>query len=283
MFEVLWDALADALIDGAKLLPFLFLAYLAMEWLEHKAGNKVNAMVKKSGKVGPLVGGVLGVVPQCGFSTMGSNFYAGRVITLGTLLAIYLSTSDEMLPILLSEHVSPLLILEILLSKVIIGVLAGFLVDLIYRRKEPEHGHIHEMCEHEHCHCEKSIWKSALIHTLKIAIFIFLIAFALNLVLELGGEEVLSSFLAGRTVLGPMLAGLVGLIPNCGASVVITQLFLEGTMGFGAMLAGLLVNAGVGLLILFKVNHSKKENFTILGLLYAIGVLSGIVASFIKG
>ena len=283
MFEVIWDALLDALIDGVKLLPFLFLTYLAMEWLEHKAGEKVNGWVRKSGKVGPLVGGVLGVVPQCGFSAAASNFYAGHVITLGTLLAIYLSTSDEMLPILLSEHVAPLLILKILGCKMGIGIAAGFLVDLIYRRKQPEHEHIHEICEHDHCKCEKSIWKSALVHTIKIALFILLIALGLNLVLELGGEKVLSGFLAGRTVLGPVLAGLVGLIPNCASSVVITQLYLEGTMGFGAMLSGLLVNAGVGLLILFRVNHSRKENFTVLGLLYAIGVFSGIVLSIIAG
>ena len=283
MFEVIWDALLDALIDGAKLLPFLFLTYFAMEWLEHRAGNKVNAFVRKAGKFGPLAGGVLGVVPQCGFSAAASNFYAGRVITMGTLIAIYLSTSDEMLPILIFEKADPMLILKVLLLKMGIGVAAGFLVDLCFRKKIPEHEHIHEICEHEHCKCEKGILKSALIHTVKIAAFLVLIAFVLNLVLEFGGEEVLSSFLSERTILGPVLAGVVGLIPNCGSSVVITELYLEGALGFGSMLAGLLVNAGVGLLVLFKVNHNDKENFAIVGLLYAIGVIVGIAASLIAG
>ncbi len=283
MFEVIWDALLDALIDGAKLLPFLFLTYFAMEWLEHRAGNKVNAWVRKSGRLGPLVGGTLGAVPQCGFSAAASNLYAGRVITLGTLLSIYLSTSDEMLPILISHKAEPLLILKILLAKMGIGMAAGFLVDLCYRKKLPEHGHIHELCEHEHCNCEKSIMKSALIHTLKIAAFIFLIAFGLNLILEFGGEEALASFLADRTILAPILSGLVGLIPNCASSVVITELYLEGALGFGAMLAGLLVNAGVGLLVLFKMNHDQKENLTILSLLYLIGVIVGIGVSFVVG
>lgn len=283
MFEVLWDALLDALIDGAKLLPFLFLAYLGMEWLEHKAGNKVNGYVQKAGKFGPLVGGILGVVPQCGFSAAASNLYAGRVITMGTLIAIYLSTSDEMLPILISERVEIGLIVCILLLKMGIGVIAGFIIDFCFHKKLPEHEHIHEMCEHEHCNCEKGILKSALIHTIKIAIFILLIAFALNLVLEFGGEEALSSFLSGRKILGPVLAGLVGLIPNCGASVVITELFLEGALGFGSMMAGLLVNAGVGLLVLFRVNHEKKESLKIVGMLYGIGVVSGIIASVIAG
>ena len=283
MLSIVWDALLDALLDGVKLLPFLLLTYLAMEWLEHKAGDKVNTFVRKSGKFGPLAGGVLGVVPQCGFSAAASNFYAGRVITLGTLLAIYLSTSDEMLPILISEKAPIGLIIKILLLKMVIGVTVGFLVDLAWRKKLPEQGHIHELCEHEHCSCEKGILKSALIHTIKIALFLIVIAFALNLVLEVGGEELLESFLSGRAILGPILAGLVGLIPNCGSSVVITELYLEGALGFGAMLAGLLVNAGVGLLVLFKVNHDRKENLTILGMLYVIGVIAGIIASLIAG
>lgn len=283
MLSIVWDALLDALLDGAKLIPFLFLTYFAMEWLEHKAGDKVNQFVRKSGKFGPLAGGVLGVVPQCGFSAAASNFYAGRVITLGTLLAIYLSTSDEMLPILISEKAPIGLIIKILLLKMAIGVAVGFLVDLVWRKKLPEQGHIHELCEHEHCECEKGILKSALIHTIKIVLFLILIALALNLVLEFGGEELLESFLSGRAILGPILAGLVGLIPNCGSSVVITKLYLEGALGFGAMLAGLLVNAGVGLLVLFKVNHDRKENLTILGMLYVIGVASGIIASLIAG
>ena len=152
-----------------------------------------------------------------------------------------------------------------------------------FEGKVAEGDHIHELCEHEHCDCQKSILKSALLHTVKIAVFLILIAFALNLVLEIGGEEVLTSFLSGRKVLGPVLTGLVGLIPNCGSSVVITELYLGGALGFGSMLAGLLVNAGVGLLVLFRVNKEKKENLTILGILYVIGVLAGVTASLIAG
>lgn len=280
MLQILLHALEHALVDGIKLIPFLFLTYLAMEWLEHKAGDKVNTWVRKSGKLGPLVGGVLGVVPQCGFSAAASNLFAGRVITIGTLLAIYLSTSDEMLPILISQQAPILLIVEILAAKAVIGMLAGFLVDLCIRPKEA-HGHIHEICEHEHCDCEKSIFKSAIIHTLKIAFFIILIGFGLELLFELIGEETLATLILNRKILGPVLAGLVGLIPNCASSVAITQLYLEGALGMGAMLSGLLVNAGVGLLVLFKVNRDKKENIKVLGLLFGIGVIVGLVVSLL--
>lgn len=283
MLEILFHAAEHALIDGVKLLPFLFLTYLAMEWLEHKAGDKVNIWVRKSGRLGPLVGGVLGVVPQCGFSAAASNLYAGRVITMGTLLSIYLSTSDEMLPILISQQASALLIGEILLAKAGIGMAAGFLVDFCFRNKKEEHSHIHEICEHEHCECEKSILKSAVIHTVKIAFFIILIGFGLELLFELVGEEALAALILNRPFLGPVLAGLVGLIPNCASSVAITQLYLEGALGTGAMMAGLLVNAGVGLLVLFRVNHDRKENLKILGLLYAAGVVAGILISFLLG
>lgn len=273
------DIILDTLLDTIKLLPFLFLTYLAMEYLEHKAGAKTDRLVRKAGRFGPLIGGIVGAVPQCGFSAAASNLYAGRVITLGTLLAIYLSTSDEMLPILISEQQPVGLILRILLMKVIIGTIAGFLIDLLFFRGKngEEHDHIHELCRHEHCHCEKGIFRSALNHTLQITFFVLVISFALNLALYFLGEDALANLILNRPVLGPVLAGVVGLIPNCAASVAITQLYLRGAMSMGAMMAGLLVGAGVGLLVLFRVNHDKKENFKIAGLLYAIGVLSGIV------
>lgn len=273
------DIILDTLLDTIKLLPFLFLTYLAMEYLEHKAGAKTDSLVRKAGRFGPLIGGIVGAVPQCGFSAAASNLYAGRVITLGTLLAIYLSTSDEMLPILISEQQPVGLILRILLMKVIIGTIAGFLIDLLFFRgkNREEHNHIHELCRHEHCHCEKGIFRSALNHTLQITFFVLVISFALNLALYFLGEDALADLILNRPVLGPVLAGVVGLIPNCAASVAITQLYLKGAMSMGAMMAGLLVGAGVGLLVLFRVNHDKKENFKIAGLLYAVGVLSGIV------
>lgn len=280
MLHILEHTIEHTLLDGVKLLPFLFLTYLAMEYLEHKASAKTGRWIQKSGRLGPLAGGLLGVVPQCGFSAAASNFYAGRVITMGTLIAVYLSTSDEMLPIMISEGVPAGLIFRILLAKVVIGITAGLLIDLILPPKKEEHHHIHEICEHEHCQCEKGILRSAIRHTIHIFLFILLVGFLLELALQVIGEDILGNIILNRPILGPFLAGLVGLIPNCVSSVVITELYLKGALSFGAMLAGLLVNAGVGLMVLFRVNHDKKENFKILALLYFIGVFAGSVVSF---
>lgn len=276
------DVILDTLLDVVKLLPFLFLTYIVMEYLEHKTGDKTAALVRKAGKFGPVIGGFLGIVPQCGFSAAASNLYAGRVITLGTLMAIYLSTSDEMLPILISEQAPIGTILKILLGKAAIGIVAGLVIDLLLRgRNRNEHEHIHDMCEQEHCHCEKGIVRSALSHTLQISLFILVITFALNLILFFVGEDALVGLIQNRRFAGPLLAGLVGLIPNCAGSVVITQLYLEKIIGIGAAFAGLLTGSGVGLLVLFRVNHDRKENLKILGLLYVIGVATGIVMEFL--
>lgn len=276
------DVILDTLLDVVKLLPFLFLTYIVMEYLEHKTGDKTAALVRKAGKFGPVIGGFLGIVPQCGFSAAASNLYAGRVITLGTLMAIYLSTSDEMLPILISEQAPIGTILKILLGKAAIGIVAGLVIDLLLRgRNKDEHEHIHDMCEQEHCHCEKGIVRSALSHTLQISLFILVITFALNLILFFVGEDALAGLIQNRRFAGPLLAGLVGLIPNCAGSVVITQLYLEKIIGIGAAFAGLLTGSGVGLLVLFRVNHDRKENLKILGLLYVIGVAAGIVMEFL--
>lgn len=276
------DVILDTLLDVVKLLPFLFLTYLVMEYLEHKTGDKAAALVKKAGKFGSVIGGVLGIVPQCGFSAAASNLYAGRVITLGTLMAIYLSTSDEMLPILISEQAPVGTILKILLGKAAIGIVAGLVIDLLLRGKNKnEHEHIHDICEQEHCHCEKGIVRSALSHTLQISLFILVITFVLNLLLFIVGEDALAGLIQNRRFVGPLLAGVVGLIPNCAGSVVITQLYLEKIIGIGAAFAGLLTGSGVGLLVLFRVNHDRKENLKILGLLYVIGVAAGIVMEFL--
>ena len=320
------DVVLDTLIDSIKLVPFLFLTYLAMEYLEHKAGEKTTHMVRKAGKLGPLIGGVAGVLPQCGFSAAASNLYAGRVITLGTLIAIYLSTSDEMLPILISEKMDIRFVLGVLGAKAVIGAVAGFVIDLLIREQKvhhhehPEHGHkhghsvqsvqvqeaeadrhghddhhhdheeedhaeqehIHEICEHDNCHCEEDgIFLSAVKHTLQITFFIMVIGFVLNVVLHFVGEDALANLILNRPVLGPVLAGLVGLIPNCAASVTVTQLYLKGVISLGAMMSGLLVGAGVGLLVLFRVNPDKKENLKIVGILYVIGVLVGCVIDWL--
>lgn len=268
-------------IDTLKLVPFLFLTYLVMEALEHKAGEKTHSVVKKAGRLGPVVGSLVGAVPQCGFSAAASNLYAGRVITLGTLIAIYLSTSDEMLPIMISEKVPFATILGILGIKVFVGMLAGLLIDVVLSGRGDDHDHIHEMCEDENCHCEKGIFVSALIHTLHITIFILLINFMLELLLDTIGEEMLGQLLLNKPIVGQLIAGLVGLIPNCASSVVITQLYLQEALSLGAMMSGLLVNAGIGVLILFRVNKDRKENIKIVCLLYVIGVLVGIGLGFL--
>lgn len=281
--HILEHALLHTIEDSIKLLPFLFLTYLVMEYIEHKMGEKSKKIVKNSGKFGPLIGGVLGVFPQCGFSAAAANLYAGRVITVGTLIAIFLSTSDEMLPILISEQVDPMVITKIIGMKLLIGIVAGFVIDAFvkgHNHKGHEHDeemHIHSVCDHDHCHCEEGIFKSACIHTLQIFAFIAIITFALNIGVEAIGEETLASLILNQPVIGPVLSGIVGLIPNCASSVVITQLYLEGMMSTGAMLAGLLVGSGVGVLVLFKENANIKENAKIVALLYAIGVIAGII------
>ncbi len=275
------DILIDTLIDGIKLLPFLFFAYLIMEILEHKTSNKTKNIIQKSGKFGPLLGGILGIFPQCGFSAICSNLYAGRVITLGTLISIFLSTSDEMLPILISESAPFDVILKILGIKLIIGIIAGFIVDFVIhltcKTEKIEEEKIGEICEHEHCHCEEgSILKSSLNHTLSIFIYILIVTLILNVLIHLIGEEALSSLIQKSPILGPVIAGIIGLIPNCASSVILTQLYLSNVISISTMISGLLVGTGVGILILFRVNKNVKENIKIVILLYSIGIIAGI-------
>lgn len=277
-------SLEHSFSDSLKILPFLFITYLIMEFLEKKTGEKTNLWLEKAGKAGPVAGGLLGVIPQCGMSTVASNLYAGRIISVGTLIAIYLSTSDEMLPIMISQSVDSTIIAKVLVIKVVIAIIAGFLVDFIYHKwKKEEHQEmkIHDFCEHEHCHCEDGVLKSAVRHTLQIFIFVLIITFALNIGIELVGEESLANFILNKPVLGPVLAGIIGLIPNCAASVVITQMFLDGLMSFGTMMAGLLVGAGVGILVLLRVNEDRRESLRIIGVLYLIGVLCGILLNVV--
>ena len=276
------DTILDAIIDSIKILPFLFLTYLLMEYLEHKTSEKAKNAIKKSGRFGPIIGGLLGAIPQCGFSVSATNLYAGRVITLGTLISIYLSTSDEMLPILISNGTNLGLVLKIVAIKIIIGMVLGFLIDCIFRNKEQEkEEHIHNLCEHDHCHCEEGILKSSIKHTLQIFAFILIVSLILNLTLYVIGEETLASFILNKPVLGPILAGLIGLIPNCASSVILTELFTSGVIGMGTLIGGLLVNSGLGVIILFKVNKNLKENITIVSMLYVIGVIAGIIIEMI--
>lgn len=274
------DILMDTLIDSVKLLPFLFLTYLLMEALEHKTGSRARNRIKTAGKFGPVWGGLLGVMPQCGFSAAASSLYAGRVITVGTLMAIYLSTSDEMLPILISESVAVGTIVKILATKVMIAIVSGLVIEMIYvnvmKKKENEMD-IHVVCEEEHCHCEDGIIVSAVKHTLRIFVYIFLISLLLNGVIAVIGEDTLANLFMGVPVVGEMIAALVGLIPNCASSVVITELYLDGIISAGAMMSGLLVNAGVGLLVLVRLNRNPKQNVGILGVLYGLGVFWGVI------
>lgn len=275
------EVIADSCADSIRLLPFLFFTYLVMEYLEHRAGERMQDVIRKSGKAGPAIGGLLGVFPQCGFSAAASNLYAGRIISLGTLMAVFLSTSDEMLPIMISENVGLPIMGKILAVKVFFAVFAGFGIDLVYRRKDKDM-QIEHLCERHHCHCERGIWKSALHHTLEVFIHILLISFVLNLVIALIGEETLGALILHQPVAGVLIAALVGMIPNCAASVIVTKLYLGGVLGAGALIAGLLSGTGVGYLVLLKVNDDRRENLRILFLLYGIGVMAGVIVEFMN-
>jgi len=276
----MWDVILDTLIDTLKLIPFLLITYILMEFIEHKTSEKSKNAIKKAGKLGPFIGGILGIVPQCGFSAAAASLYSARIITLGTLIAVFLSTSDEMLPILISEAVDIKIILSILGIKLVIAIIVGFIIDLFFRKKfentddEPE---IKDLCEHEHCDCEHGIFKSALKHTLSITLYILVISFILNLIIYFIGEDTLAHLLNSTPIVGPIIASLIGLIPNCASSVIITQLYLSNVLNFATMIAGLLVNTGVGLLVLFRTNNDLKENIKITVLLFLIGAILGII------
>ena len=278
------DAIWDGTLDTLKLIPFLFITYLVMEWVEHRTSDHTKTAIRKAGRLGPLVGGILGVIPQCGFSAAAASLYAGKVITAGTLIAVFLSTSYEMLPILLSERAGIGFIAKVLIVKALYGVIAGFLVDFLFRKlNERRIGvGIHGICTQEHCHCEKGIVRSALKHTVSITFFILLISIALNILLSIVGTENLSNLVLNRPVIGEVLAGLIGLIPNCAASIALTQLYLEGVMSAGAMVSGLMVGAGVGLLVLFRTNRHTRQNIQLTILLYILGVAGGLIVQGLR-
>lgn len=329
------DVLADSVIDTLKLIPFLFVTYLAMEALEHAASHKVQDAVEKAGHAGPIVGALLGALPQCGFSAMASTLYAGRVVTAGTLVAVILSTSDEMIPVFVAHQVPAPRMLAILGIKVVVGLLAGLLADLaihLMHREGDGHMHIHELCEREHCHCEEAdedegleepfaadaqeghvsasghhdetashadehghahdhdhghshshghrgIWgivRSAATHTVQVTAFIFLVTFLFGLVIEGVGEDAIGGALASSPVAATFISALIGLIPNCGASVAISELFLDGTLAAGPMMAGLLSSGGVGLLVLWRTNSDLRQNAAITAAVYAVAVIAGL-------
>lgn len=268
--------LLHGLLDSLKILPFLFVTYLLMEILEHKAGDKVQRVIAKAGRAGPAIGGALGLVPQCGFSTMAAGFYAGRVVTPGTLLAVFLATSDEMLPVLIGEGVAIGKILTVLAIKLVLSMLVGFATDLLLHKRVKE-THIRELCQDEHCHCEQGVLRSAIYHTLFIFLFILIINIALTAVFELVGEEPIAKAVNSLPVLGTVLAALFGLIPNCAVSVAIATLWVKGVISGGAMLAGLLTGAGAGILVLFRTNRHIKENLLLTAALLGVGIVFGIL------
>ncbi len=266
--------LLDAVIDTAKVLPLLFLTYLLMEWLEHRAGERVERAVAGAGKAGPLVGALAGLLPQCGFSAAAASLFAGRVVTVGTLLAVFLATSDEMLAVFLGQGLGPRVILTVLAIKLVVAVVFGLLADLLFSRKKVGLG-VQELCEEHGCHCEEGILRSALHHTGEIVLFILIINIALGAVLHLVGAERLAAAMNGLPVLSHCVAALVGLVPNCAASVAVATLYARGVLSAGAMLSGLLTGSGVGLLVLFRTNKNHRENGVLVAALFGIGILVG--------
>ena len=277
------DIIIDTIIDVLKLIPFLFIAFLLIEVLEHKLTNKNKNIITKSKKFGPVIGAFLGIIPQCGFSVMGTNLYITRIISLGTLFSIYLSTSDEMLPILISEKADIKIILQIILIKILFGMFYGVLIDLILRkRKKKQDKTNYEICEKEHCHCEKGILLSSIKHTLNIVIFLFITTLIINIVFHYVGEDYLSKVLLKGTILGPFITSLIGLIPNCGASIILTELYLNNAISLSSLIAGLLTGSGTALIVLFKENKNMKENIFIICLLYTLGVISGLILELLN-
>ena len=276
------EVILDTIIDSLKLIPFLLVAFLIIELLEHKLNNKTKHIITKSKKVGPIIGSLLGVIPQCGFSVMATNLYITRIITLGTLISIYLSTSDEMLIIMISEKVEISLILKILLIKILFGIVYGLIIDKIINKKKKDKETNYELCDEEHCDCNHSILLSAIRHTLHITLFIFIITLIINTIFTLLGDNYLSKILLNNSILSPFITSLIGLIPNCAASVILTELYLNSTISLGALIGGLLTSSGSSLLVLIKNNKNQKENLSIVLLLYALGVLSGIIIELIS-
>lgn len=283
------DIVLDTLIDSVKLLPFLFLSYLFIEFIEHKSSKVLERTLKSSGKFGSVIGGILGIIPQCGFSVTAANLYSSRVITLGTLIAVFLSTSDEAIPVLLSHPENFGDIFKIIIVKLVISIFAGFVIDYIFRKRHSikedvneAHEHMHDMCSNCNCEHEHGILKPVLKHTINVFAFILIISFLLNLAIYFIGGARLSKILMTGNIFQPFIASLIGLIPNCASSVLLTELYIEGSLTFGSVIAGLCTGAGIGMVVLFKFNHNTKENLKILATVYGIGSISGVILSLIQ-
>ncbi len=281
--EFIDEVLIHGIIDSLTLLPFLFLTYLLMEFIEHKASDKTARLMKKTGDLGPAVGGLLGAVPQCGFSAAAANLYTARVISLGALVSVFLSTSDEMLPMLIAGNVKISAILSIVIYKIAVGMLVGFAIDLAIKlmHKEKEEINIDEICEGDNCHCERGIFYSAVHHTLSVFLFVLIVTVFVNALIFFVGAERLASLTAGIPVLSHLCCALIGLIPNCAVSVALTKLAVSGIISVGAMMSGLFSGAGVGLIVLFRMNKRRKENLIIIGILVSAGTVFGLLSELL--
>lgn len=276
--ELFVDVLADAVLDCVKMLPFLFLAFLLIEALEHYSSDFTKKLMIKVDKAGPVVGAIVGCVPQCGFSVMAANLYSGGIITIGTLIAVFLATSDEAVLILMSNPKQAGKIGVLLITKVIIAIIAGYLVDVFFKKEIAVPKHEGELCHDCGCHNHSAgIVKPALRHTVRIFVYLFVFTLILNLCIEVLGIDRVSEMMLGDTIFQPVIAALIGLIPNCAASVILTQLYLSGAISFASVIAGLCTGAGIGMVVLFKVNPDKKENVKIVAVLYVIAVIAGLI------
>ncbi len=273
--------LLDAFIDTVKTLPFLFIAFLLIEYLEHKAEDKIQHLFTRAGSAGPFIGTILGCIPQCGFSVMSANLYSSGIITLGTLIAVFLSTSDEAIILLATAPNGGFEIFKLVVAKIIIALVFGYSIYLIERKlhKGHHHNHSHDLCEHDHCGCDENsgVLRPAIIHTVKVFGFLLLFTFLIELVVSFVGMERLSHFLLSDSAFQPFLSALIGFIPNCASSVLLTQLYVGNTLSFGALIAGLCTNAGAGMLILFRDKNKFKDNLKVLGIMYFCSVIPGII------
>lgn len=276
------SVLIDAFIDTLKLIPYLFLTFLILEFLEHKISQKMQSKLFKYKKIGPLVGGVMGGFPQCGFSVMAANLYTARVITMGTLIAVFLATSDEMLPIMISENAPVSLIFGIIGFKIVVGIVVGLIVDAIFRKKIERGNTIRNICDDEHCDCDKNgVLVSSLKHTVKTLIFVLVANLIINVAIYFIGTDNLSGLLGSHNILVYFVVSLIGLIPNCAGSIVLTEVYLANLITTGTVLAGLLTCSGIGILLLFRSNKSLKENLTVLSVVYFVGVAVGMLVDLV--
>ncbi len=275
--DLLHHILVHAVTDSLKMLPFLFAAFLLLEAFENISENISSFLLEKVGRAGPVVGALLGCIPQCGFSVMASNFYAGGMISVGTLVAVFLATSDEAILLMLSQPQQSKEIFTLLATKVVIAIAAGYLIDIFWGKKITEKKEMEEICHDCGCHDSHGILIPAVKHTVKIFLYLLVFTIVLNAIIELIGIEQLSTYLLGDTVFQPVAAAIIGLIPNCAASVILTQLYLAGAITFPSVIAGLCSSAGIALVVLFKMNSHKKENIKILGTLLAIAIIAGMI------